>query len=192
VYIGFDFEFLEEQYSLRPISIGLAAEDGRKYYAVYRNLPQAEVWDHIWLRNNVVPQLPLREDKPLDGWRTGWLDVYHEDVKHHDDIAAGVKQFINETPRPTFVGNCDACDFTLLGWLFGNFVSKNRPGKMKFWSADIQQWAWHLGINDDAYPKQADIEHHALNDAEWNLETMLWLDEIAATRGLSARYVEHE
>lgn len=80
----YDFEFLEDGRTIDPISVGVVAEDGREYYAVFGEIEwRAEhdrravrvegTWGlepvptlhericaHDWLMANVVPNLPLR------------------------------------------------------------------------------------------------------------------------------------
>lgn len=169
--IGFDTEFLERgpRHSIKLISIGLAAEDGREYYAINSDLPQGKVWNHYWLHTNVMPQLPIMNDSR--SWR--WLDFTDPCVKDPMTIAVEVAQFISETPDPVLVTNTGHTDMVLLLQLYGSMG--NKPDHVPWDDWDIQQGLRDLGW--PAIPPQLTEEHHALHDAAWNLAVKTYLDD---------------
>ncbi|WP_170991162.1 3'-5' exoribonuclease [Herbidospora galbida] len=181
--VGIDFEFLETwdrdngTGGIHLISVGLVAEDGRTYYAVNAEMPYIAVWQHLWLRHNVVPHLPLRE-APNE---FQWLNQDHRDVKGLDRIAWEIRRFIQNTPDPLLVGYYSGFDTVRLAWMFGVMVDK--PDEIPMWLYDIKQQAFDLGIK--VLPDNNNLEHHALADAQWNLKTKLWLDERAEQQRLA-------
>lgn len=169
--IGFATEFLERgpRHSIKLISIGLAAEDGREYYAINSELPQTKVWNHYWLHTNVMPQLPIMNDSR--SWR--WLDFTDPCVRDPMTIAVEIAAFLAETPDPVLITDHGGYDMVMLGQLYGTMMSKPQHIPMKGW--DIQQGMDDLGR--PSVPPQLTEEHHALHDAKWNLEVKKYLDE---------------
>lgn len=171
--IGFDTEFLElgPAHPIALISIGLVAADGREYYAVEAELPQVAVWQHYWLHTNVLPQLPLTPHwaaRPYD-----WLNVRHHSVKRRTRIAVEVAEFLADTPDPVLVTDTGSTDMVLLLQLYGRMGDK--PDHIPWDDWDIRQGLRDLGF--PPLPPQIGEEHHALNDARWNLEVKRYLDE---------------
>jgi hypothetical protein len=52
----YDTEFIEDGRTIELISIGVAAEDGREYYAVSTEFDPERAGS--WVRANVLPKLP--------------------------------------------------------------------------------------------------------------------------------------
>jgi 3' exoribonuclease, RNase T-like len=52
----YDTEFIDDGYNIELISIGVAAEDGREYYAVSTEFNPERAGS--WVRANVLPKLP--------------------------------------------------------------------------------------------------------------------------------------
>src|SRR5690606_14816131 len=83
VKIYYDTEFLEDGETIELISIGMVAEDGRELYAVNADMPFRRVIRHDWLRENVVPSLPVAPCLPghrCSSHGGGHLDTDHPDV----------------------------------------------------------------------------------------------------------------
>jgi hypothetical protein len=60
----YDFEFLEDGRTIEPISVGVVAEDGREYYAVFSEIQEDHelhdrICHHRFLMEHVVPFLPM-------------------------------------------------------------------------------------------------------------------------------------
>jgi hypothetical protein len=154
-----DWEFLEDGYSLSHISVGMVADNGDEYYAINADMPWQRVCDHDWLRENVVPHLPLA------GHRNGVpiLDRLHPAVKTQRQIRSEVRGFILSFPRPQLWGWYSDFDQVTLAWLFGSMVEL--PPGVPMRTNDVQQEADRLEVPDDRLPKQEHGVHDALADA---------------------------
>lgn len=144
-----DTEFFEDGPTkpVRLISIGIAAEDGRVYYAeVEQDLSDVSAW----LKANVVPH--------LTGPR-----------KTREEIAADVLRFVDEEPE--FWGYFADYDWVVFCQLFGSMVGL--PRHFPQFCHDLKQWADGLGVPRGRYPKHAGTAHNALADAVWHRQ--IWL-----------------
>lgn len=184
--VFYDWEFLEDGARIEPISIGMAADDGRTYYAVNARLAargwkgrrfRRRVRRHKWLMGNVVPNLP----KPHGDWilhmPNRWLFNYLDPaVKPIERIADEVMDFIREAgPGVQLWANYGSYDHVCLAQLWGRMV--DLPEGVPMFTNDIQQEARRLGIAWDALPKQEGAEHNALADARHNQVVRRWLAE---------------
>ncbi|KAB2347365.1 3'-5' exoribonuclease [Actinomadura rudentiformis] len=162
--IYYDTEFLEDGRTIELISIGLVAEDGREYYAVasdgYADRPRIDrVLAHPWLREHVVPSLPLALD--VNPWR--W-DVNHPDIDHvksRREIAQAARDFILETPDVELWAWYGAYDHVALCQLWGRMV--DLPDGVPMYTHDLKQECDRLG--NPPMPQQAEGLHNALADA---------------------------
>jgi hypothetical protein len=119
-FITYDLEFLDNGETIDLISIGMVSGDGRKMYAVNREMSQRSILENKWMRNNVWPHLPridlpeMRHDwgvpkpiksclcKPVEDSRNeytcrhmnGRLDMDHPDVRPLGQIRRMVSDFI--------------------------------------------------------------------------------------------------
>jgi hypothetical protein len=166
----YDTEFLEDGRTIDLISIGIVAEDGREYYAVNADAPWARVWEHTWLRDNVVPSLPtvpLEYPHPglLRGQQVG-IDWGHETVRSKKVIAEHVRKFLTAHNGPVELwGYFSAYDHVVLAQLFGPMIKL--PAGLPMWTNDIQQFAAMVGFPTNRYPQQTGTAHNALDDARW-------------------------
>lgn len=169
--IYFDTEFLENGRTIKLISIGLIREDGLSYYAVVRDSELMEqVYDHLWLRKNVIPSLPVKLDENAD---IEW-DASHTDWKNTKsigEIAKDVRLFITDTPKAELWAYYSAYDHVALCQLWGTMVSL--PHGIPMYTNDLKQEIVRLGSPE--VPKQATGHHNALADAIWNKETYEYL-----------------
>lgn len=167
--VGMDFEFYEDGIRIDLISVGFARPDGQNYYAVNADMPVGKVVCRPWLKDNVWPLLPLDDD--------GFLDLDHPDVKPFNQIAEEVKDFLQAVPDLLLVADYGAYDKVRLNQLWGPMA--NGPKGIPWWAYDLQQLLFELEENrgDIELPEQTTPEHHALNDAQWSLETYYWLRE---------------
>jgi hypothetical protein len=65
-----DFEFLENGETIVPISIGIASEDFREYYAVFSEIQtdptlHQRISEHDFLAKHVIKHLPLVDDRAV-------------------------------------------------------------------------------------------------------------------------------
>lgn len=171
----YDCEFIEDGRTIELVSIGIAAEDGREYYAVNSNVH----WERIgkpeweWIRTHVWKHLPTSGPGQLS------LNRYNPDVKDKWKIAEEVKQFLwygyaYPTPesvepvgKPELWGDYTAYDHVCLAQLWGRMI--DLPEGIPMRTNDIVQLGESLGIKESAFPKQDPAtQHHALYDAKHN------------------------
>jgi len=171
--IFYDFEFLENGYDITPISIGMVREDAAEYYAVFAETPMGLVYNHEWLRENVVPYLPTKKNPYGSNYPV--LDLKHSDVKYSNYIAKEVGKFILEYPDPELWGYYSSFDHVCLSWLWGPMTKM--PEGIPFYTNDLTQEMDRLGVSkkDLGFPADLTQEHNALADARWNWEVWEYL-----------------
>lgn len=138
-----DTEFSERGYDrIDLISIGIAAEDGRTYYA-----EAIDGWSpdrcNDWVKANVLPLL-----KGGDAQRTRL------------GIRADIVSFVTDQTKPEFWGYYADYDWVLFCQLFGTMM--DLPARFPKYCRDLKQLA-----GDRRLPKQQGGEHNALADAIW-------------------------
>lgn len=52
-----DWEFLEDSITIKPISVGMVAENGAELYYEFANAPWSDIMRNEWLKQNVIPGL---------------------------------------------------------------------------------------------------------------------------------------
>lgn len=179
--IFYDTEFIEMRGSdwgtgqvssaIELISIGMVgvSESGvvSTYYAVREDLPVSEVYHNKFLRDNVLPHLPMTE--PAQGGTH--VDRQNPSVKPQWVIRNEVREFIraltpNEEDRNAIEMWADyaAYDHVVLAKLFGSMM--DLPPFVPMFSHDIQVFRSLTNAPEEIL-KQASMgsEHHALNDA---------------------------
>jgi hypothetical protein len=187
----YDTEFLERgpDFPLALISIGIIRQDGHSLYLVNKDAPWNEIGQHGWLRENVVPSLPLVltqqageliEGVRLPEWKASWEAT--APVYDRATIAAAVKDFcippeaVKKTAGPTEMWGWYAdYDHVILSQLFGTMI--DLPKGMPMYTRDLKQ---EIDLWVEEYPHQRgavqDIiakakttgvgpEHNALADA---------------------------
>jgi len=145
----FDTEFVDDGKTIDLISIGIACSDGRYYYAVNKEAKLYLAGD--WVKQNVIPQLPLECDEP-HLWRT------------RAQIASDIKLFAPPETRPEFWAYFADYDWVAFSQIFGSMLSL--PDGYPYFCMDLKQYSKMLG--DPPHPKQLGGEHNALEDALWN------------------------
>lgn len=175
----YDTEFIEDGRTIDLISIGIVAEDGRKYYAVNSKIGVGKLYrkitGHDWLMANVVPLLPVV--KPADpnpmvatalamlaaNVKSFRLDLTDPVVKPAWVIRNEVREFLRDDPELwAYYG---AYDHVCLMQLFGPMVAK--PEHLPMWTNDVQQLIHAARIKDAQLPAQMGHQHNALDDARW-------------------------
>jgi hypothetical protein len=173
--IFYDCEFLEDGRTIDLISIGLAADDGREYYAVASDAPWDRIRKHDWLVRNVVPYLPVTGRTSLDSYLANHPNSYprplidfvgpdlaDSHVKPRQVIANEVRDFILAAPDPQMWAWYGASDFVALYQLWGPLI--HLPKGVPMWTNDLKQEAERLGNPD--FPSLPGVtRHNALDDA---------------------------
>jgi len=149
----FDTEFIEDGKTIELISIGIAAEDGRTYYAEVEGVDYSRA--DPWLHENVFPHL------------TGA-------TKAREQIAADVAAFVGE--KPEFWAYYADYDWVALCQLYGRMI--DLPKGWPMFCRDVKQLCVSLG--DPKLPKQTTTEHHALADAIDTMAKWHFLDRLSA------------
>lgn len=178
--IWYDTEFIEDGRTIDLLSIGMVREDGHRLYRI--NGDPATITravNHPWLRENVVPHLPVTVFPAGVGsteydWK--WSD--HPDIEFVEPkwlIATAVEKFITSVSDPQLRAWYAAYDHVALMQLWGPMISK--PEGVPMWTFDLKQESVMLG--DVPLPAQDPAgEHHALHDAEYDQ----WIDGILERR----------
>jgi hypothetical protein len=186
--IDYDLEFLEDGSTIDIISIGMAADDGRSYYAVNSDADWERIKANDWLVRNVLPSLPMRGKTTLDTYVANHPNHYPRPglsmvgpdkadsrVKPHWVIANEVRDFIQATPEPQLWADYGAYDHVALCQLWGTMM--RLPDGVPMWTHDLRQEIERLGLTDADLPQQETGLHNALNDAYQNQAVRRWLAE---------------
>lgn len=158
----FDTEFYEDGRIIELISIGLAAEDGRTYYA---EVPSAGeiARRNDWLRANVLPHLQGPE-------------------KYRSQIAREIVEFMGE--KPEIWAYYADYDWVAICQLYGLMV--DLPKGWPMFCRDVKQLA--VSIGNPKLPEQKTTKHHALADALWTKQAWEFLElKVAASRAVKER-----
>lgn len=172
--IFYDFEFLEDGVTIRPISLGMVREDGKGLYRVVKDYQLLQdICKHPWLRKNVVPSLPVTFDVqtgvPL--WDELHLDYNPRVVVSEEQVAEDVRHFVADTPDPELWAYYAAYDHVALCQLFGRMI--DLPTGFPMFTNDLKQEMVRLG--NPRVPEQVSGEHNAYMDALWNKEVYEYL-----------------
>jgi hypothetical protein len=187
----YDWEFLDTGSRIRPISIGMVAEDGRELYLVNEACAEGdfakEIMQHPFLADSVVPHLPLRRSarlhddgfNRLDGRKTGFrLDRDDNRVVPLRFIRNAVRDFLAVDP-PRYGelwGYFPAYDHVLLAQLWGPMSEMPRGIPMR--TSCIAQYADMLGIDSFDEVPMLGTRHNALDDARWTRDCWRYLERL--------------
>lgn len=140
--IWYDFEFIEDGFTIDPISIGMVDDTDRTLHLFNRDcdLSKRNQWviDNVW-----IPE----DDSPL--WRP----------KHI--LADEILSFIGDKPVELWADYC-AYDHVCLMQFWGRMIDK--PHQLPFYTNDVRALADWLVIDWESLPEPED-EHNALSDA---------------------------
>lgn len=203
----YDFEFLEDGRTIDPISVGVACDDGREFYAVFEEIAEKpgtsgtlyeRIRRHSWLMANVIPHLPLTNGwggkgyKPVDelsmnvgGGYT--LDTDSLEVLPRHVIAKQLKAFLlapfdsaGPEVQLELWAYYGAYDHVALAQLLGGPMA-HLPTGIPFWTHDLMQELERRNVTaDDLFTRNPDEEHNAIADARWNLRVWRELAELDA------------
>lgn len=175
----YDLEFLEDGETIEFISIGIVADDGRKYYAVNSDAPWKQIALHWWLRNHVLNQLPGKVEQGHNTWNFT-PDTKNTLMRPKWVIANEVQAFLyaGEDPIDLWAWY-GAYDNVALMQLWG--PASERPERIPLWTHDLNQMAAERGITPEELAElvpQPDGLHHALHDALRGRDMWHYLKEI--------------
>lgn len=186
--ICYDTEFLDDGETIELISIGLVLhapgdEHVAEYYAINADCDIDRVMTHPWLRDNVVPHLPLVDEEivPQDASLTAsqdvlaWLEVIkprkvldriNTKVKPKWVIANEVREFIRAAGEDVRLwAYYGAYDHVALAQLWGPM--SELPSGIPMWTHDLMQ-LWEQRPEVVKPPQWESLAHDALQDARWN------------------------
>ena len=166
-----DTEFKEKPNTIDLISIGIACEDSREYYAISSDFNLREAWSDEWLRVNVL--LPIFEEGES---YIGRSFNYQSMLNYIQGIGKGISQIKKEIVKfvnndtPEFYGYYADYDWVVFCWIFGRMV--DLPNGFPMYCKDLKQMMDERGLDKEWKQKNCpDLygEHNALVDAKWNL-----------------------
>ena len=173
--VFYDFEFLENGETIRPISIGMTDDEGTEYYAVFAQAPWKEIAQHEFLMREVVPLLPLLHgDARMQAPKKNYcaIDFNNPLVKSTDDIKLEVAHYLLNSRNPVDELWADYCayDHVALAQLLGPRMIE-MPEGVPWFTNDLQQ-LWRRAGKPEKPTQDPEREHNALDDARYDKE--LW------------------
>lgn len=144
-----DTEFFEAPYSIELISIGIVADDGRKYYAENRFANLGMAMRNEWMVENVLSKLGDYDDR-----------------FYPPEIQQGIIDFVGNDPHPWFMADFASYDWYFFCRLFGGMMKL--PKGWPMYVLDLAQIIdYHLpkGVVFPDALRSWPNEHHALADA---------------------------
>lgn len=158
-----DTEFIEDGRTIDLVSIGIACEDGREYYAVSEeaNLTKASPW----VRANVLPHLPRYGDP-------AWKNRAQIKLELGGPFESLDYPFVLKNDSVEFWAYFADYDWVALCQLFGTMM--DLPKHFPMYCRDLKQEMDRVGVKRDQLPPGTD-EHHALADARWVRDSYLWM-----------------
>jgi hypothetical protein len=199
----YDTEFIDDGLTITPLSIAMRRTDGSgEIYVINDSLEaMARAADSAWLRQHVLPWLPLEIELHAN-MASGGIDAHVQWDEDHPDygnvrdigeIADMVEDFVLERPDPQLWAYYGAYDHVLYAQLFGPMAEL--PDGMPLYTLDIKQLAVSLG--DPKLPTLPDVivaneyggvrrEHEARYDAHEEEYRFLWLEDLRHRRELTS------
>lgn len=179
--VHYDTEFLERPSgAIAPISIGMVREDGKKYYAVYADMPTLEIARNEWLMENVMSSIGHRSFiSHITGSGALVQDFHLTDAaaKPQSVIRGDILEFTKDI-WPEWWAWYGAYDHVVLSQTFGRMI--DLPGKFPMMTHDLKSMHKRLGSPD--LPIQPPGKHNALADAEFNVVRYNFMKELEQQR----------
>lgn len=145
----FDCEFIEDGTTIDLVSIGVAAEDGREYYAISTEFNPDRAG--TWVRRNVLDTLPPPADK---SWRS------------RSRIRDELHDFLHAVPGSIELWAWYAAyDHVALAQLWGDMTAL--PRTIPRFTRELRQHWEQAGCPD--VPESGKDQHNALADARLGL-----------------------
>jgi hypothetical protein len=110
--------YTDDGYSLDLISVALAADDGREFYAVSEHASL----DRMRQDGSDIAQLPIADDGPLLRLRWDYQRPGRDQLMPRAAIMAGLVDFIAATPDPELWAEYGAHDFVAFCQLWGSLA----------------------------------------------------------------------
>ena len=167
----YDVEFIDDGYSIEPISFAMVSEDERLaplYWVTNSKVTQSRMLAHPWLRENVLPSLPFYIDNET-GRNLICTDYLHPNtgaIGDTDVLAEMIEDFVLSAESPHLWADCGAYDHVLMSQLFGPMI--NLPDGMPMHTNDFRTLLLLTSAKDDEIPPfrpNERSEHNALFDA---------------------------
>lgn len=144
----FDTEFIEKDWRIDPISIGVVSEDGREYYAEFEGCDLERGGE--WIKQHVIPQLTGPQKT---------LEMIREELNN----------FFGFSPK--IWGYYADYDWVLLAMIFGSMI--DLPPSWPRYCRDVKQLCSMLG--NPKLPSREGVTHNALEDAKWTRKAWKYL-----------------
>lgn len=168
-----DTEFKEKPCTIDLISIGIACEDGREYYAICNEFNLKEVWVDEWLRDHVL--LPIYKEH-VHGDMQNVSPFSKRSMKHViQSFGKSKKQIANDIKifayRPEFYAYYASYDWVVFCWIFGRML--DLPKGFPMYCKDLKQMMDDKGLTKEWKRENCpdpELEHNALADAKWNYQ----------------------
>lgn len=157
--IFFDTEFTGLHQNTTLISIGMVAEDGRKFYAEFNDYDKTQI--DSWLQTNVIDNLLYdgRHESDTQDW-------FHWGDKNF--IKEKLTQWLSQFDKVEMWSDCLAYDWVLFCQIFGHAF--NIPKNVYYIPFDICALMFAKGvdadINREKFAEVDGMKHNALHDAE--------------------------
>lgn len=165
----YDCEFHEDGKTIDFISIGILAEDGRRFYAVANDFDTRRVAQNNWLMKNVMDSIDHEQFITYD-WegKPAVRDIYVTDTaaRPKSEIGRQIAYFVGGDREAEFWAWYSAYDHVCLAQLFGRMI--DLPDMIPMVTHDIQTLVKLAGVEPKDVPKQPAGHHNALADAMWN------------------------
>lgn len=178
-----DWEFLEEGNSVYPISVGMVCEDGAELYYEFLQAPWEKIYNHNWLKENVLPALHKKYSIAV---ATGEGNQVMASTLY---IRGKVREFLYEASQDSPIelwGWYSAYDHVCLAQLFGRMV--DLPGFVPMWTNDLKQEVMRLGNpRVPSMREPSEKPHNALDDARAELRMHQWIEGYNSARDARAR-----
>lgn len=169
-----DTEFIEKPGSIQLVSIGIASEDGRTFYAENTGFDERDADD--WVRENVLEKLRWW------GRNVGESDLLFNQIFRTASktevfgtiptIRVELLDFLANDPAPIFYGYFADYDWVVFCWIFGKMI--DLPSHFPMYCRDLKQMLDESGKKKIPKPEG---EHNALVDALWNRDLHRHLTE---------------
>ena len=169
--IYYDTEFIDDGYTIEPISIGMITDDGSSLYRICASQETLQRASSIpWLYENVVTNLPVVLRRKGDTV-VPVIDPEHPDFANLaslGDTATDVAEFILSQPKPRLWADYGAYDHVLLAQLFGPMIEM--PKGIPWFTHDLRTLMEFAGVTHKELPKleipaTGGRPHNALFDA---------------------------
>jgi hypothetical protein len=165
----FDTEFIEssERKTIDLISIGIVAEDGRKYYVISTEFDASLASE--WVKENVLSKLPPRPGSFNPAEASPRIVSESKAWKSRAQIKQELLNFVTPDENGIeFWAAWAAYDWVVFCWIFGDMI--DLPDGYPYNCNDIIQWMNQLGLTRDFLSPDPENAHNALVDAQWTKE----------------------